>query len=36
MFSLKDDFNGNFNIVIDIMYMRDKSAFYLVDETIYF
>lgn len=36
VFTLKDDLNFNYNVIIDIMYIGGKLVLYLVDETIRF
>ena len=36
MFILKDDLDFNYNVIIDIIYIRGKRVFYLVDEVTHF
>lgn len=35
-FTIKDDINFNYNIIVDIMYINSKSIFHIVDEIIRF
>lgn len=36
MFTLKDHLDCNYNIMIDIIYIKDKLVLYLVDKKIHF
>lgn len=35
-FTLQDNFDFNYYVIIDIMYIENKSVLYLVDEPIHF
>ena len=36
VFIIKNDVDFNFNLIVDIFYINNKSIFHVIDKTIYF